>query len=128
MVHEGEVSKSSTRRRPSRRYSRAAEHDASLFMELLLWSVLGAAIGHMAARRRGFSLAKGVTVGFLLGGLAMLLFFVPGTVVPDAQLRECPYCDDRIEADVRICTSCGALLVGASESRGPGSEEEYRQI
>ncbi len=120
MVHEGEVSKSSTRRRPSETVLPSRRADASLFMELLLWSVLGAAIGHVAARSRGFSLAKGVVVGFLLGGLAVVLFFVPGTVVPDVQRRECPYCADRVKADVRICTSCGALLVGALESRGPG--------
>ena len=83
-------------------------------MELLLWSVLGAAIGHVAARRRGFSPAKGLVVGFLLGGLAFVLFLVPGTVVPDVQQRECPYCAHRVTADARICTNCSALLVTAA--------------
>jgi len=79
-------------------------------MGLLLWSVLGAIIGYEAARRRAFSLSRGAVGGFLLGPLAVLLFFVPGTVVHEVQQQKCPYCAETVKADARICTHCSAIL------------------
>ena len=44
---------------------------------LLFWAGLGAVVGYLAARHRGFSPAAGVVVGLVLGPLAVVLFFVP---------------------------------------------------
>jgi len=79
-------------------------------MGLLLWSVLGAIIGYEAARRRDFSLSKGAVGGFLLGPLAVFLFFMPGTVVHEVQQKTCPYCAETVKADARICMHCNAIL------------------
>ncbi len=86
-------------------------------MGLLLWSGLGAAIGYMAARHRGFSWAKGVAAGVLLGPLACVLFFVPDMVVQDVPDRKCPYCTSSVAADTRVCAQCHAILTSGWESR-----------
>ena len=87
-------------------------------MGFLLWSVLGAAVGYVAGQRRGFSPAKSAVAGFLLGPLAVMLFVVPVSVVPNARQLKCPYCADWVQADARVCTHCHALLDSGSGSRG----------
>ena len=42
---------------------------------LMLWPLMGAIIGAVAAVRRNFSLLGGVLGGFMLGPLAVFLFF-----------------------------------------------------
>ena len=75
-------------------------------------------MGYVAARRRGFPLAKGVAGGLLLGPLALVLFFLPGTVLHDVRHRQCPYCADQVKADARVCTHCNAILISGWGSRG----------
>lgn len=87
-------------------------------MGLLLWSVLGSAVGYAAGQRRGFSPVMGAVFGFLLGPLAVALFVVPVAVVPHARRLKCPYCADWVRADARVCTHCHAILIGGSEPRG----------
>ena len=87
-------------------------------MGFLLWSVLGAAVGYVAGLRRGFSPAKGAVGGFLLGPLAVVLFVVPVSVVPNVRQQKCSYCGERVRADARVCTHCHALLISGSGSRG----------
>ena len=78
-------------------------------MTVLIWLVVGAAIGYMASSRSPLSVYKCVVVGTLLGPLAAALFFVPST--PDApHLAECPYCSNQVVSTARLCQHCGALL------------------
>ena len=87
-------------------------------MGFLLWSVVGAAMGFVAARRHGFSRTRGVVGGLLLGPLAVVLFFAARPVVHDMRRRKCPYCADWVEVNARVCTYCNAILIDGSRSRG----------
>lgn len=72
---------------------------------LIIWALVGAAIGIFAAKARGLSLAEGLVGGALLGPLAFLLFFVSGTT--DTTKKRCPYCDELVQRDARVCKHCG---------------------
>ena len=80
-------------------------------MALWLWAMVGVATGYVVAYRRGFSTAKCVAGGLLLGPLAVLLFLLPADSDVRQQLR-CPYCANSVMARARVCQHCGAIIVG----------------
>jgi len=73
---------------------------------LLLWGLLGAAIGFYAAQKKGFSTVGGVIGGWMLGPLAFLLFFVSGIVSSNEQQRKCPFCAEWIRPEATVCKHC----------------------
>src|SRR4051794_31053835 len=73
---------------------------------LLVWPLIGAAIGAYAAQKKGFSVVGGVIGGLLLGPLAFLLFFVSGIVSTNEQQRKCPFCAEWIRPEASICKHC----------------------
>ena len=79
-------------------------------MGLLFWAGIGAAIGYVAAERRGFPVTTGVVVGAALGLLAVGLFLVPVGVSRRSHQDTCPYCGDRVASTARVCTHCSAIL------------------
>ncbi len=79
-------------------------------MVFWLWPVVGAATGYLASYRPGFSAAKCVIGGLLLGPLAVVLFLVPANSGVRQQLR-CRYCANWVMARARVCQHCGAILV-----------------
>jgi hypothetical protein len=76
-------------------------------MELLLiWPLVGAVIGYVAAGRRGFSPVLGVLVGALLGVFSfVLLIFGKNSAV-----RKCPKCDEWISAKAIVCKHCRSTI------------------
>ena len=78
---------------------------------LLFWAGLGGLVGYLAAQRRGFSPASGVVAGLLLGPLAVVLFFVPGTVLDTVHQQQCPYCAGWVTSKTRVCMHCSAILI-----------------
>ena len=79
-------------------------------MGLLFWAGIGAAIGYVAAERRGFPVATGMIVGLALGPLAVGLFLVPVTSSDTEHQHTCPYCAGRVASTARVCTHCSAIL------------------
>lgn len=73
---------------------------------LLLWGLLGAAIGVYAAQKKGFSTVGGAIGGWMLGPLAFLLFFVSGIVSSNEQQRKCPFCAEWIRPEATVCKHC----------------------
>jgi hypothetical protein len=73
----------------------------------LVWVSVGAAIGAIAAVRRGFSPIVGLAAGAVLGILSPLLFFVSGVASSgDLDTVTCPHCAERIKAKATICKHC----------------------
>lgn len=91
---------------------RAIERDNETWMGLLFWAGIGAAIGYVAAERRGFPMATGLVVGSALGPLAVGLFLVPVGVSRPSHQDKCPYCGGRVASTARVCTHCSAILTG----------------
>jgi hypothetical protein len=79
-------------------------------MGLLFWAGLGAAIGYVAAERRGFHVATGLVVGLALGPLAVGLFLVPVASSDTEHQHTCPYCGGPVASTARVCTQCSAIL------------------
>ena len=79
-------------------------------MGLLFWAGIGAAVGYVAAHRRGFSPTTGIVAGLVLGPLAVMLFFVPGTLSSTVRQYKCPYCSGWVTSNARVCTHCSAIL------------------
>lgn len=75
---------------------------------------MGALIGMRAAQTRGFSVARGVISGVLLGPLAFLMYFVA------AEGRKCPACAEWVKPEARVCKHCGAQLVPWIPERSEG--------
>lgn len=76
----------------------------------LIWAVIGALIGVLAAQRRGFSPVVGIFGGMLLGGFAFLMFFTSD------RRRKCAYCAEAIQPEATVCKHCGANLAAFSKS------------
>ena len=72
---------------------------------------LEALVGYLAAQRRWFSPALGVVAGLVLGPLAVVLFFVPGTVLDMVHQQQCPYCAGWVTSETRVCAHCSAMLI-----------------
>lgn len=76
-----------------------------------LWPFVGAVIGYFASRRPGFSPAKSIASGLLLGPLTVVLFVLPADRVATATAAlTCPYCDQRNISGARVCAHCSAIL------------------
>ena len=76
----------------------------------LCWLLVGVATGYLASRRPALSMMKCLTIGTLLGPLALVLFFLP--IDGGAPLHvSCPYCANTVTASARLCHHCGAILV-----------------
>ncbi len=89
---------------------RAIERDNETWMGLLFWAGIGAAIGYVAAERRGFPMATGLVLGLALGPLAVGLFLVPVASSDTGHQHTCPYCGGRVASTARVCTHCSAIL------------------
>lgn len=70
-------------------------------MLLVVWPLVGAAIGAAAAQRNGFGLAGGIIGGLLLGPLAVLLF-----LVSDRGRQKCPFCAEWMKTEATVCPHC----------------------
>ena len=79
-------------------------------MGLVVWIGFGAAVGRLAAQRRGFSLVTGVVAGLMLGPFAVALFYIPLSISTTGRQQKCPYCAGWVAADRRVCRHCGAIL------------------
>lgn len=84
----------------------------------LIWALIGAFMGFVAAQKKGFSVAGGILGGLLLGPLAFLLFFVSG-ITKDDQAKKCPHCAEFIKADAKVCKHCGRDVVPAAAAARP---------
>ena len=87
--------------------------DDLLMMFWLWWLVVGVVTGYLASRRPALSLVKCVSIGMVLGPLAMAMFFLPTGFSEPPQVS-CPYCSHKLAAGTRLCQHCGAILVGSS--------------
>jgi zinc ribbon protein len=84
----------------------------------LVWALIGAMIGVVAAQKKGFSMLVGVLGGLLLGPLALLMFFVSGVSDSD-QNKKCPYCAEWVKAEATICKHCHQPLTPPAPGRPP---------
>jgi len=73
---------------------------------LWIWLGIGAVVGFIAARHKGFSLAVGLVGGLVLGLLSPLLFLVPG------KRRKCPHCAEWIKMEATVCPHCQREIAG----------------
>ena len=71
-------------------------------MEMLLWALLGGAIGVAAGKKKGFPMAGAVVGGILLGPLAVLMF----AIAPSKEQRKCPHCAEWVKAEATVCKHC----------------------
>ena len=58
-----------------------------------------------------FSNLLGVVAGLVLRPLAVVLFFVPGTVLDMVHQQQCPYCAGWVTSETRVCAHCSAMLI-----------------
>ena len=79
-------------------------------MGMVVWIGFGAAVGRLAAQRRGFSPVTGVVAGLVLGPFALALFYIPLSISMTGRQQTCPYCAGRVATDRRVCRHCGAIL------------------
>ena len=77
------------------------------------WLLVGVVTGYLASRRPALSVMKCVSIGMVLGPLAVALFFLP-TDFSEPRQVSCPYCAHKLAAGKRLCQQCGAILVGSS--------------
>lgn len=72
----------------------------------LIWALIGALIGTVAAQKKGFSIVGGVLGGLLLGPLAFLMFFISGISNDDTNRKKCPHCAEWIKGEATVCKHC----------------------
>jgi len=78
-------------------------------MDFLFFSVLiGAVIGYVSSRVRGFSPAAGLIGGALLGPLAIFMLLVDS--VSGGKTKTCPHCAEKVAVQATLCKYCRSAL------------------
>ena len=72
---------------------------------LILWPIIGALIGALAAQKRDFSVVGGVIAGLILGPFAFLMFACKG-ILSSSESRACPFCAERVKPKAIVCPHC----------------------
>lgn len=77
----------------------------------IMFALLGALIGGVAARYRGFNEVGGVIIGAILGVLSPLMFLASNGK------KRCAQCAEWIETKAKVCPHCGTPVAGKKEAK-----------
>lgn len=84
-------------------------------MSLILWLVIGATLGAIAAEQNGSGKLGAAAVGALLGPLALFLFLIKNN-----NRERCPKCRAWTPIEAEVCSSCSREKRARRNERSAG--------